>query len=353
MQHTKLRGAIIGCGAVANHAHLPSWRRIKKAEIVAVCDPNEEAAISTSRRWGIPKIYNDFSRMVNDEKLDFVDICTSPITHSQLATRAAEAGLHVLVEKPMALNVNEAEDMIASSRRNNKKLCVVHNTLFSPVIQQVKTLVDNSAIGDLLHIDIQFLSISKRHLSEQDHWCHDPSLPGGLFNEIAPHPAYLALAFLGNISSVQATARKYSHYPWAGNDELKVLLTGENGLGAFATSYNSSVDAIVLNLYGTKGFFHVDHITQILIHRWPRSNKFHGFIADRLDFILPVLTAAVYSTLYRLGGRVRNRNGHMTIIQKFAECLQNNTEPPVTGEDGRETVRLLDEIWKQLKRSSM
>lgn len=349
MPNTKFKGAIIGCGAVANHAHLPSWKKVKDVEIVAVCDPNEEAAITTARRWGIPSVYNDFPGMLNDEKLDFIDICTPQQTHYQYAIEAMEAGLHVLVEKPMALNLTQAEEMITVSNNKNRKLCVVHNRLVSPVILEAKHLVDRGFIGDLLNIDILTLTCSENLLGKQDHWCHDSSLPGGIFNEIAPHAAYLALAFLGNIKSVQATARKHSQYPWAGKDELKVLLNGEHGLGSFTTSYNSPADSFTLALYGTKGSIHADHIKQILIRKRPRPNKFHGFIADRLDLILPVLTAAAYSTLSRFQGRVRNRSDHQFIIKKFAESLTNNTQPPVTGEDGKETVKLLDEIWRQLK----
>jgi len=105
---------------------------------------------------------------------------------------------------------------------------------------------------------------------------------------------------------------------------------------------------MTLDIFGTTGIVHVDHITQTITHRRPRSNKFQDLILGRLDLILPVFTAAAYSTANRLRGRQRNRLGNQAIIQKFIESLRNNTDPPVTGEDGRETVRVLEEIWKQI-----
>ena len=159
---------------------------------------------------------------------------------------------------------------------------------------------------------------------------------------------YLVLAFLGNIRSVRVIARKYSEFPWVAADELKVLVEAESSLGAFTVSCNSPRDSFTLDLFGTKRNVHVDHLTQTITHRRPRSNKFHDLILDRSDLILPVFTAAAYSTVNRLRGRQRNRLGHQAIIQKFIESLQNNTDPPVTGEDGRETIRILEEIWKQI-----
>ena len=118
MPKPKLRGGIVGCGLVTTLAHLPACRTVKDAEIVAVCDQREEVAAETARRWGIPNAYGDFTRMLAKEKLDFVDICTPPLTHYQLAIQAMEAGLHVLVEKPMATTLSEADEMVAAAKEH-------------------------------------------------------------------------------------------------------------------------------------------------------------------------------------------------------------------------------------------
>lgn len=348
MRQEMFKGAIVGCGAVANHTHIPAWKSSKDVDIVAACDANEGAARKTAQRWRIPKIYTDLSRLLNDEKLDFIDICTTPMTHFELATQAIKAGVHVVVEKPMTTNLEEAAEMVSEARKHNIKVCVIHNLLFSPVIQQAKRMMNSGAIGDILNVDIDFCSHASRHLMQKDHWCHDPSLPGGLFHEIAPHASYLAIAFLGEIGFTSAVARKYSDYQWIRADELKVLLKGEHGMGSFKTSYNAPRDFLTLNIYGTKGFVFIDHMTQVLTCRWPRSTTLPGFFMDRVDLIKPVLASAAYSTAYRIRGKVRNRSGHDVIIHKFIESMLNDTEPPVTGEDGLKVVQLLNEIWKQL-----
>jgi predicted dehydrogenase len=259
-----------------------------------------------------------------------------------------QAGIHVVVEKPMASNVNEAEEMVSTAKKNNVKLCVIHNLLFSPVLQQARKMVDKGTIGDILNIDIKHLCIKDRHLGIKDHWCHDPDWLGGTLHELAPHPLYLARAFLGDISSINAITRKYCDHPWVRADEMEVILKGERGLGSFHISYNSPREFLSLNIIGTGGFIYIDHITQILILRRPRSNNLPGLLMDRLDITLPVLTSTAYGAAYRIRGKIRNRSGHVILIQKFIECMRNDIEPPVTGEDGFKNVTMLDEIWKQV-----
>ena len=346
MRQTTIRGGIVGCGAVVTTTHLPAWRRVGDAEIVAVCDQREEVARVVARRWGVPAAYGDLSQMLAKEKLDFVDICTPPLTHYQLTIQAIEAGLHVIVEKPMATSLNEADEMVAAAKEHGIKLCVVHNILFSPVVQKAKSLVDRGVIGKLLAVDIHILEPPERFLAQRDHWCHH--LPGGVFNEVEPHSVYLASAFLGKIHTVKAIVRKQSEFPWATADELKVLLEAEKGLGALTVSCNSPRDSKTLDIFGTKGSVHLDYLAQIIIRRRHRSLQLHGMILDRLDLISPVITAAATGVVSQLQRQKRSRLGHRVIIQKFVESLLNNTDPPVTGEDDRETIRILEEIWKQI-----
>lgn len=340
-----LRGGIVGCGAVITTTHMPGWRALKDVEIVAVCDPREEAAVQASRHWGIPRTYGNLSQMLSSEKLDFVDICSPPLTHCQLAIQAMEAGLSVLVEKPMATTVSEANKIVSVSKEHGIKLCTVHNYLFSPVIQRAKSLVDAGAIGELLAMEIHSLN-ERRGLNRRDHWYHN--LPRGILNEHAPHPVYLLLAFLGNVRSVRAVARKCSSFTWVAADELKVLIEAEKGLGSFSVSCNSHRDSFTLDIFGTKRNVHINHFAQTMIGSRPRSNKLHDLILDRLDLTLPVLTAAASGVVSRLQGWKRSRIGHRVIIQRFVDSIRDNTDPPVTGEDGRETIRVLEEIWKQI-----
>jgi predicted dehydrogenase len=139
---------IVGCGAATQTAHIPSLLKIGNVEIVA-CDKDEELAKRVAERFHINKYYADFPQMLNRERLDIIDICTPPNTHATLSIQAMEAGCHVLVEKPMASSVKEADEMVSASKRNRVKLCVVHNNLFDPMVMRAKSIISQGGIGDL------------------------------------------------------------------------------------------------------------------------------------------------------------------------------------------------------------
>jgi predicted dehydrogenase len=132
----KITVAIVGAGNVANSMHLPSWAKIPEAKVVAVCDVNKEIAEWTAKRWTIPKVYTDFDELLEKERgaIAVIDICTPPSTHAPLSVKAMEAGFHVLLEKPMAMSLEESERILKEyqRRKDEVRLCIIHNYLFSP-----------------------------------------------------------------------------------------------------------------------------------------------------------------------------------------------------------------------------
>ena len=347
MGQAVLKGGIVGCGGVASASHIPAFRALKKVQIVAVCDQRKEIATETAKRFAIPRAYGDLSQMLGKEKLDFVDICSPPQTHFQLSMQAMEAGLHVLVEKPMALSVSEADEMVSTSQRSKVKLCVVHNFLFTPIAQKTRFLVGSGAIGDLVSVEVKMLARRDGAISREEHWCH--SLPGGIFGEYAPHAIYLLSAFLGSINSVRATTMKYSDFPWVIADELKVLLEAENGLGAFTVSCNSPRTSFTMDIFGTERSLHLNNFTMSMIQHKSRGNRMIRDLAiDDLKSGLQLAIGAAASSLRTVFGRSSYESGHRVITQGFLNSIRDNTEPPVTGEAGREAIRILEQMWKQM-----
>ena len=346
MSKPVLKGGIAGCGLITEAAHMPAWRHTKGVSIVSVCDPQIDAAKEIARRWGISKVYDDLSKMLQSEKLDFVDISAPPATHHKLSIQAMEAGLHVLVEKPMAIGLSEADEMVSASKKHGVKLCVAHNFLFTPVIQTAKSLVASGAIGKLIAVEGHDLLVRDKVFKGERHWSYD--LPGGIFGEHSPHLIYLGAAFLGKIKSVRAIARKYSEFPWVKADELKVLVEAEKGLGVFTNSCNSSKFYFGLDLYGTEGRLCIDNVKQTITHTHSRSNRTHALVLDELNLALQMLAGAAYVSTQSLLGRKWYKIGQYALFEKFVESVQDNLAPPVSGEDGRENVRVLQEVWKQI-----
>jgi len=345
MARPKLRGALVGCGDVANSSHLPAWRARKDVQIVAFCDRNLEAARAAARRFGVSAAYDDMSPMLRSEQLDFVDICSPPLTHFELSMEAIEAGLHALVEKQMAIGLRDAEELVLAARQGGVKLCVVHNFLFTPVLRRAKSLVERGAIGEVLGVEVDVSARRTGVAAAKSHWCHD--LPGGMFGEYTPHAVYLASAFLGKINSVKTVSWKHGDFAWLAADELTVLLECERGLGNLNISCNSRAPMFTLKIRGTDGILQIDNFALSMVRIRNRGIRAHQIALGQLDIGLQVLGCLAAGVLRALRGRRWYNVGHEAIIEQFIRSIRDGSDPPVSGEDGRETIRVLDEVWEQ------
>ena len=342
-----LRVGIVGGGGAAQW-HISAMLKINNVELVAVCDRNEDLAKRVAERLHI-RYYTDFSEMLSKEKLDMVDICTPPQTHLALSTQAMKAGCHVLTEKPMALSLKEADEMIGAAKANQVRLCVVHNELFLPVVMKARSMVGERVIGDVVGISItDSMPRDGDLVLNKEHWCH--KLPGGIFGEMLPHPIYLAQAFLGRLEPIAVHSRKLSSYDWLVADELRVILEGKNGMATITESVNWPEDIMTLDIFGTKMCLHVD-IWGAVMTRYAVASRGH-FSRGRqnLEQSWQRLIGTASTAFNVISGRFRG--GHYNLIQKFIASLQSGAEPPVTMEEAREVVRLYQAITAQILSSN-
>jgi len=344
-----LRVGIIGCGNISN-AHIREIRRIKGVEIVAVCDIDERRAREIAGRFGIRHAHREASDMLEEMRPDVVHILTPPRTHKELSIQGMETGCHVFIEKPMALNAKEAEEMIAASRRLQVTLGICHNHLFEPAIIEAKKLVARGAVGRVLSVET-FMRVFRggdgdRYRTKP--WVHD--LPGGIFHEVAPHPVYLQREFLKTLRVVSAVSKKTGSDLQTPTDGLHVIFDGDSGLGSLIISVSANPYLYFLNIYGTDMTIHVDLTNNTLV-KFRRSGLGKGSKAlVNIDHSLQLLSKTVTNTVQTLSGR--RKLGHGRLIAKFYDSLRSGIEPPVTGEDGRAVVAVLDEIWAELARTS-
>lgn len=338
-----MRVGIVGGGGAAQW-HISAMLKINNVELVAICDRNEALARQVAGRFHI-SYYTELSEMLGKEKLDVVDICAPPQTHLALATQAMKAGCHVLTEKPMALSLEEADEMIVAAKANQAQLCVVHNELFLPVVIKARSMVSEGVVGEVVGISItDSLPRDSGLAINSEHWCH--KLPGGIFGEMLPHPIYLAQAFLGRLEPVAVHSRKLGSYDWMVADELRVVLEGENGLATITESVNWPDDFTVLDIFGTKKSLHVDVWGMALTRYATAGESRFRRGCQNVEQSFQRLAGTASTTLSLISGRFRG--GHFNLIQKFFESLQSGTEMPVTTEEARDTIRLYQAITAQI-----
>ena len=345
-----LRVGLIGSGFIAKQKHLPAWKKIEKiAEVVALCDPNLTQAEELARVHKIPKVYKDFQQMLEVERLDAVDICSPPRTHADLAVRSLQAGAHTLIEKPMAINTEECDRIVAAARGSGCKICVAHSDLFYPSFLKAREMVKVGTIGQFRGMRI-FLSTPVDYItSKPDHWAH--KLPGGVIGETGPHVIYMTLAFINPIRAVRINARKQlARFPWSPYEDYRLELIGDEASCSVALTYATNRWAVQLDLWGSEGHMKFDLETQTLLIHGRADLKPMTLGLSAVKEATEMLGEAIGTGLSYVTGKFENT--HERLIREFVDSIRNGSPTPVPPEEGREAVRVMDLLVNQLPSSN-
>lgn len=141
-----IRVGVVGCGRISN-AHIVGYKGFDGAELVAVCDIDEAKAQAKAEEHGALKWYTDYRKLFGSGEINAVSICSSSLTHAEIAIAAAESGIHILCEKPMGQSLKQCDDMIRAAKENNVVYSGVYQNRFSPCAQRIKQLINTGKMG--------------------------------------------------------------------------------------------------------------------------------------------------------------------------------------------------------------
>lgn len=151
----RLRGAIIGCGYIAAY-HLRGWQRIPEVEIVALADPTRAAAEERRARFAPhAKIHDSMESLLSAERIDFVDILSPPTVHAEQCLRAKAAGLHIICQKPLCDQLEEARSLVTAFADYPKLFCVHENHVYRPWFRRLVALHRNGAFGTIKWVRLE------------------------------------------------------------------------------------------------------------------------------------------------------------------------------------------------------
>ncbi len=172
MPKTKYRVGIIGCGGIGGN-YVTAFQQLGgRVEVIAACDILEEKVSVFVERFKIPSAYTDMQQMLSKEGLDIVGVTTHNREHVEPTIAAAQAGVRaILCEKPMALDMRDADRVIEACERSGTKLAIDHTMRFEPNWRRVKELVNDGVIGELLHIEVQNYGDTSTLLHNGTHSC--------------------------------------------------------------------------------------------------------------------------------------------------------------------------------------
>ncbi|WP_052487384.1 Gfo/Idh/MocA family protein [Gordoniibacillus kamchatkensis] len=202
------RVAIIGAGFIAGTAHIPAYLGLgKRVEIVAVADNREEACIHAAKLFQIPNYYTDPQQMLDECKPDLVSVCTANKTHKQWTIAALRAGAHVLCEKPIALNLQDAREMYEEADKAGRMLIACQNNRMG-AIQAVKDLVDSGRLGDIYFAEIE--NVRRRGVPTWGQFHLAKENGGGPFCDVGVHYVDALMFILGNPKLISVSGKTWT-----------------------------------------------------------------------------------------------------------------------------------------------
>jgi predicted dehydrogenase len=316
-----LSWGIIGCGDVTEVKSGPGFQKADGSALVAVMRRNGALAQDYARRHGVPRWYDNAQSLIDDPEVDAIYVATPPSTHMQYTIAAAKAGKPVLVEKPMARNHAECEEMVRVCRDANVKLFTAYYRRTLPRFLKVKTLLDEGAIGRVRSVDVRYShGPTAADRSDEKPWRVLSAIAGaGYFLDLASHTMDLLRFLLGEIVDVEGKSSNLGGlYP--AEDLVTgrfVFEHGAMGVGVwdFGAAENSDRIEIVGSL-GTLAFATFANIPIVL----NRNESHQEFIVAHPPHV------------------------HQPLIQTIVDELQGNGMCPSPGTSGARTTWVLDRM---------
>jgi len=287
-----------GVGAMGrNHARL--YSELAGVELIGVADVNKQLAISIAQSYE-RKAYADYNDLLN-ENLDAVSIAVPTTLHKEVALDAIQQGINILVEKPIADTVENADEIIEAARQKGIKLMVGHVERFNPAIIKLKELINNGQLGDII-------SISAKRVGPYNPRIRDV----GIILDLGTHDIDIMSYLYGNeVKEVYASGGSVIH---SHEDHAIITLNFDNGRsGVIETNWLTPHKVRNLTVIGSKGIAEVDYIQsslRIFDREWVREAKIEKEEPLKLE------------------------------LEHFIDCVQHDKEPLVSGQEGKHALQV-------------
>jgi UDP-N-acetylglucosamine 3-dehydrogenase len=298
----KLGTAVIGTGFWGkNHARV--YSELESTNLVAICDVNRERAKAVANQFGV-KAYTSSSRMLKNEDVEAVSVCTWSTKLAKEALKALRAGKHVLVEKPMATYTEQAEKLLEVAEENNLHLTVGFLMRFIPGLQHIREAVENKRIGELV-------SATAKRVSQWPERIGDV----GVVKDTAIHDIDV-MRYISGEDPIGVYAKTGSMKHNKFEDYAQIMLTYEDGKSAFIESnWLTPYKTRILTVTGSEAIMRLDYMTQELWIEDPKEN-----LQPRYPWQEPLKCE----------------------LQHFADCITEKKKPLITGVDGLKALQIAE-----------
>ncbi|NLA85336.1 MAG: Gfo/Idh/MocA family oxidoreductase [Clostridiales bacterium] len=331
----RLGFGIVGCGVISDW-HAAAINEIDCTVLVGVTDVNEHKRVETAKKYNA-RPFDTYEQMLENNEIDIISICTPSGTHAPLAIEAAKAGKHVIVEKPMALNLAESDQIIKACEENKVKLTVISQLRFSDAVAKVKDAVDSGLLGKLILGNAYLKYHRSQEYYDSSAWRGTWAMDGGgaLMNQ-GIHGIDLLQYIMGDVKSVFAYTKTLARKIEVEDSAVAVLEFTNDALGTIqgTTSIYPGFPR-ELEFNGDKGSI---VLREDCIVKWEIEGQEvpEGLIADEREL--------VYQSQSNPTGF--GIDGHIKQIRQMAESIWDDTKPLVDQYEGRKPIEIIMAIYE-------
>ncbi|MBX2989397.1 MAG: Gfo/Idh/MocA family oxidoreductase [Bdellovibrionaceae bacterium] len=333
-----LNFALVGCGRIAKrHSELLGLGHIPGARLAAVCDIQEDRARSTGERFKVPWFTDLHDMMKKQSDIDVVVVLTPSGLHAEHALALAPYKKHIVVEKPMALTLADADAMIAACKKNGVQLFVVKQNRFNVPVVRLREELESGRFGRLVMGTVRVRWARDQHYYDQDDWRGTWHLDGGVFTNQASHHVDLLHWMMGDVESVFAKSDTFLVNTETEDTGIAVIRFKSGALGVIeATTACRPKDLEgSLSVMGEAGTVEISGFAVNQMRHWnfvPATQEDQNIVQN-----YSVNPPNVYGY------------GHKAYYEHVVDVLNGQATHPVSGDEGRKSLELITAIYESIE----
>ncbi len=319
----KIRWGLIGCGDISRKRVAPALRDLPTVDFLAVSRARAELAQEFAEEFGARKWYADWRELLADDEIDAVYIATPVHLHAEQTIAAAEAGKHILCEKPMAMNVAECDRMIAACAANNVRLSIAYYRHFYPVVARVKEILASGEIGKPVLAQINAFEFNDMKSADPRYWFFTKEKSGGgPMMDFGCHRIEVLTNIFGAIVDVQAFTDNLL-FNRVVEDTSAAFFKFASGMRATLTVTHAAHESQdTLDIFGSEGSLHITKLNQGDLRIVTKSG-------ERQELHSP------------------HDNIQLPSIEDFTNAILENRTPQIVGGTGLNVARIEAQIYRQ------
>ncbi len=337
MDRKTIKVGLVGCGRIAQrHSGLLGKGLVSGASLVAVCDVNREKAEAMGKSQGVPW-YTDFNQMMTSEHIDVVSVLTPSGLHAEHVIALAKYGKHIIVEKPMALTLDSADDMIKACDANACRLFVIKQNRFNIPVLKLKEALVSGRFGKIVLGTVRVRWCRPQEYYDMDKWRGTWSLDGGVLSNQASHHIDLLEWMLGDVESVFAKSATALVNIEVEDTAVVILkfISGALGIIEATTATRPKDLEGSISILGEKGSVEIGGFAVNEMKTWNFTESLTEDEEVKKKF--SVNPPDVYGF------------GHKAYYEHVVDCINNNRHQLVDGLEGRKSLELISAIYESIE----